>query len=96
MVERPPLSGRIHKTTTSKIAFIGLAAATMIITVSIVGAVIQMQEASAAKPSLWCYLRDLGGGVSGFTCPGTRETCNDQQSTDSFASGRCRPSQSFH
>jgi hypothetical protein len=47
MTERPK-SGRIQKTT-SRIALIGLAAATMIVTVSIVGAM-QLQEASAARP----------------------------------------------
>jgi hypothetical protein len=51
MVERLPSSYRIHKTT-SRIPFIGLAAATMIITVSIVGT-IQLQQASAAPPN-WC------------------------------------------
>lgn len=60
MFERPPLSDRIHKTTTSRIVVIGLAAATMMITVSMIGA-IQLQEASAAKPG-WCYTPIGGGG----------------------------------
>jgi hypothetical protein len=59
MVERLP-TDRIHKTTTSRIIFIGLAAATMMITVSMIGA-IQLQEASAAKPG-WCYTPIGGGG----------------------------------
>jgi len=48
-----PTSGRTQKTATSKIALIGMAAATMMITLSIIGA-IQLQEASAEKPR-FCY-----------------------------------------
>ena len=44
---------RIEKTT-SRIAFIGLAAATMAMTLSIIGA-LQLQEASAARPTAFCY-----------------------------------------
>jgi hypothetical protein len=49
MIEEKPKKDRIRKTT-SKIALIGLAAATMMITLSIVGA-IQLQQASAAPGS---------------------------------------------
>jgi hypothetical protein len=86
MVERPP-SDRIQKTT-SRIAFIGLAAATMVITVGLIGAVIHMQEASAAKPR-FCYAT-----VFGFnSCWDSMNTCRFFQQQDEAANpatGSCR------
>jgi hypothetical protein len=90
MVERPP-SDRIQKTT-SKIVLIGLAAATMMITVSIIGAVIQ-QEASAAKPR-FCYLSDPdgpGGTPSTLVCRPNMPECRNLQAADQGALTECRP-----
>ncbi len=88
MVERPQ-STTIRKKTTSRIAFIGLAAATMMIAVSIVGA-IQLQEASAAKPQ-FCY------SIFGFpSCYETMQQCRFFQQLDEQAgnpTGPCRPQQ---
>ena len=85
MVERPT-SDRIQKTS-SKIVLIGLAAATMMITVSIVGA-IQLQEASAAKPQ-FCYQT-----VFGYPdCWGSMQTCRYYQELNEQAypaTGPCR------
>jgi hypothetical protein len=47
VVKIPLPSGRIQQKTTSKLALIGLAAATIMIAASMIGA-IQLQEASAA------------------------------------------------
>lgn len=76
MVERLPLSDRIHKTTTSRIALIGLAAAAMMMTFSMIGA-IQLQEASAAPPLFqWCF----DSTIYGHLCYGTKEDCRSNQS----------------
>jgi hypothetical protein len=84
MEKRLPFS-RIQKTT-SKIAFLGLAAATMMVTVSIIGAVIQLQEASAVKPSIYCYT-----DITGFMhCYGDKKLCRDDQRSDPGATSRCR------
>ena len=84
--EKRPLSGRIHKTTSSRIALIGVAAASMMITVSIVGA-IQLQEASAAKPSHFCY-----EVPSVFNpCFLSMEECRAHQANDPTALGPCKP-----
>jgi hypothetical protein len=85
MVERPPVSDKIQKITTSRIAFVGLAAATMMITLSIVGA-IQMQQASAAKP-LFCYERgpDTICSLTGM------KNCRETQSSDASATSKCHP-----
>lgn len=79
MVERSPLSDRIHKTTTSRIALIGLAAATMMITVSMIGA-IQLQQASAAKPQVvYCFNYTISGTTS-ETCAAIKATCESVRS----------------
>jgi hypothetical protein len=85
-VEKIPLpSDRIRKTTTSKIALIGIAAANMMITLSIIGA-IQVQEASAAKP-IFCYERgpDTVCSLIGM------KNCRETQSSDPLATSKCHP-----
>jgi len=79
-------SDRIQKTTTSKIAFIGLTAATMMITVSMIGA-IQLQDASAAagKPQ-FCY---TSGDDTG--CSPSMKECREARSSDASATSECRP-----
>jgi hypothetical protein len=59
-----------------QVAFIGLAAATIMITVGIIGA-IQLQQASAARPQ-FCYT-DLS--VIGRHCYSTMSECREHQST---------------
>ncbi len=86
MIERP-LSDKIQKIATSRIALFGLTAATMMITVSIVGA-IQLQEASAAKP-FFCY--ETTGGLSKCPIPNSAKACHEAQSRDPDATGNCRP-----
>ena len=75
MIERtsPPSSGRIQKTT-SRIALIGLATATMMITVSMIG-VIQLQQASAAKPDQFCF----DPAFNGLLCFDTMKDCQQAQ-----------------
>jgi len=65
----------------------GLAAASMMITLSIVGA-IQLQEASAVKP-FFCYKTTDGFGK----CPilNSAKACHEAQRTDPDAAGKCHP-----
>lgn len=84
MVERIPL-GRIQKT--SLIALIGLAAATMMITVSMIGA-IQLQEASARQATNYCYSDSSGNSFCGFT---TRKECNETRRLVDNDRGGCYP-----
>lgn len=87
MVERPPQSNKIQKTITSKIALFALAAATMVITVTMIGG-IQLQQASAAKPIIaFCYDR---GEVSVCSLVGMK-LCHDAQRSDDDATSRCYP-----
>ena len=78
-------SDRIQKTT-SRIAFIGLAAATMMIAASIVGA-IQLQEASAKSKGQiqqFCYETELR-----LLCSTSMKDCREAQSSDVFVISRC-------
>jgi hypothetical protein len=77
MVERPTSSDRIQKIT-SRIVFIGLAAATMIITVSIVGA-IQLQQASAAPPN-WCLDYTISGTTYTNCSYTSKQACEESRS----------------
>jgi hypothetical protein len=79
-------SNRIEKTT-SRIAFIGLAAATMAMTVSIIGAT-RLQEASAAKPIAFCY-----NSAAGEICTETMQDCQNtyRQFPQFIPTSRCRP-----
>lgn len=89
MVEKPPLSNKIQKTITSRTALIGVAAATMMITVTMIGA-IQLQQASAAKPivrNIFCYDR---GEVPVCSLVGMK-VCHDAQRLDDDATSRCYP-----
>ena len=81
-----PTSGRIQKTATSRIALIGMAAATMMITLSIIGAVIQLQQASAAKPQFCFYSARLSVEV----CTPEMKTCHELQSLEQ---DKCHPQQ---
>lgn len=80
-------SDRIRNTTTSKIAFIGLAAATIMITASMIGA-IQMQQASAAKPD-FCFPT-----ISTIACSNSMKNCRSfqaQAEEAGVATGPCHP-----
>jgi hypothetical protein len=79
---------RITKTTTtSRIALIGIAAATMIITLSMIGA-IQLQQANAAKPR-FCF--NFGPGTIS-PCFATIEQCRQVQALfESAESCRAEP-----
>ena len=81
MVERPH---QVIQKTISRRALIGLAAATMMITVSIMSAITQ-QEASAAKPQ-FCFAE--GPGLS---CRNTMQECRADQANSPLAMGPCRP-----
>jgi basic membrane lipoprotein Med (substrate-binding protein (PBP1-ABC) superfamily) len=82
------LPSGITQKTTSKIALIALAAATMMITLSIIGA-IQLQEASAAPKHVYCY---QSGSVADCTFISMKD-CREAQSSDDSATSKCRPSQ---
>ena len=71
-------TNKIQKTTTTRIAFIGLAAATMIITVSMIGAT-QLQQASAAKPQ-YCFNWAINGDPQPPACYPTRDACENARS----------------
>jgi hypothetical protein len=85
VVKIPLPSGRIQQKTTSKLALIGLAAATIMIAASMIGA-IQLQEASAAKPQ-FCYTNSPGG----ITCRDSMQACRNEQENDPTAGSRCHP-----
>ena len=80
MVERT-LLGRFQKT--SLIALIGFAAATMMITVSVIGA-IQLQQASAVQPT-YCYNTSL---FEQAFC-GTKKECRASQESNPTATSGC-------
>jgi hypothetical protein len=86
-MEKIPPSGIIQKTT-SKIALIGLAAASMMITLNVIGA-IMLQEASAAKPSRFCY--DDPGSPTLHPCFPTISECLDAHRLSNTATSPCRP-----
>ena len=65
----------------------GLAAPSMMITLSIVGA-IQLQEASAIKP-FFCY--ETTGGLGKCPIPNSAKACHEAQRSDPDAAGKCHP-----
>jgi hypothetical protein len=81
---------RITKTTTtSRIALIGIAAATMMITLSMIGA-IQLQEANAARPELrFCFPTSLGFD----SCWNSMKDCRFIQENSAVATGDCHHQQ---
>ena len=84
---RPPSSSSGIEKTISRIAFIGLAVATMAITVSIIGAM-QLQEASAARPTAFCY-----NSAAGEICEDTMQDCQNtyRQFPQFIPTSRCHP-----
>lgn len=77
MIERLP--PRKMQKTTSRLVLIGLAAATMMITVSMIGAM-QLQQASAAKPQfVYCFNFTISGTTS-ETCAAIKATCESERS----------------
>jgi len=89
MEKRPPSPSSGIEKTTSRIAFIGLAAATMAMamTVSIIGAM-QLQQASAAKPTAFCY-----NSAVGEICEDTMQDCQNtyRQFPQFIPTSRCHP-----
>jgi hypothetical protein len=61
----------------------------MMITVSIIGAVIQLQEASAAKPQ-FCYTQNPSGVTPLPVCRNTMQECFDTQAIDPNEKTKCR------
>lgn len=89
MIEKKPKKDRILKST-SKIALIGLVAATMMITVSMIGA-IQLQQASAAKPQfVYCFQYTISGTTS-ESCSGDKASCDTvrSQTAQEYNPTRC-------
>jgi hypothetical protein len=87
-MEKRPLSPSSGiKKTTSRIALIGLAAATMAMTVSITGAM-QLQEATAARPTAFCY-----NSAVGEVCEDTMQDCQNtyRQFPQFIPTSRCHP-----